>query len=152
MRLRSRERGFSMVELMIVLFIILVLAAVALPSVNRSIQLWRLETSTAMVVAKIADARMNSIKRNRDSWLVITAAAGTVQVRSTNPAGAEINIGAAERMRGGITVVPPAVDVRFNALGWPTNGAQTIVLRNLPSAGGDVKNVMISAVGRVTVN
>jgi prepilin-type N-terminal cleavage/methylation domain-containing protein len=154
MRLRSREHGFSVMELLIVVFILLVLMAAALPSVNRTIQLWRLETSTAMVVAKIADARMNSIKRNRPSWLLINAGAGTIQVQSTNPAtNAVMNIGAAEQVRRGVNLVAPTpANVTFDSLGWPTGGvAQTIRLQNAANAGNDQKNVNISVTGRVTV-
>lgn len=153
-RLGRNVRGFSLVELLIVVFIILVLIAAALPSVNRTIQLWRLQTSTAMVVSKIADARMNSIKRNRPSSLVLNAAAGTVQVVSTDPANNPINIGAAEQLRRGITFVAPTPAViTFDSLGWPTAGAaQTIRLQNLATAGNDQKNVVISATGRVNVN
>lgn len=152
--LRRNVRGFSLVELLIVVFIILVLIAAALPSVNRTIQLWRLQASTAMVVSKIADARMNSIKRNRPSSLVLNAAAGTVQVVSTDAANNPINIGAAEPLRRGITLVAPTPAViTFDSLGWPTAGAvQTIRLQNLASAGNDQKNVVISATGRVNVN
>ena len=141
-----------MVELLIVVFILLVLMAAALPSVNRTIQLWRLETSTAMVVAKIADARMNSIKRNRPSWLLMTAGAGTVQVQSTNPAtNLPMNIGAAEQVRRGVTLVAPP-NLTFDSLGWPMPAAaQTICLRNAANAGNDRKNINISVTGRVTV-
>jgi type IV fimbrial biogenesis protein FimT len=69
-----RSAGFNMVELMIVVFIIAALAAIAAPNMGKMIRTQRIKTSAFDVLATITFARSESIKRN--SIVTITPTGG----------------------------------------------------------------------------
>ena len=65
MRKPHRQRGFTMIELMIVIVIILVVAAMAIPSVMTAMYNLRLRSSGSEVAGLLQSARMQSIQFNR---------------------------------------------------------------------------------------
>lgn len=65
MRNPSRQRGFTMIELMIVIVIIVVVAAIAIPSVMTAMYNIRLRSSGSEVAGLLQTGRMQSIQFNR---------------------------------------------------------------------------------------
>ena len=64
--LRSR-RGFSMVELLIVVGIVLAVSAISLPTVTRSVRAYRINGAAANVSGSLQLARFNAIRLNRSN-------------------------------------------------------------------------------------
>jgi prepilin-type N-terminal cleavage/methylation domain-containing protein len=65
MKRQSRARGFSLVELMIVVVIILVISALALPSMSRAITIIRLRGAASTVAGMIQKTRIEAVRTNR---------------------------------------------------------------------------------------
>ena len=64
-KLRRPQRGFSLLELMIVMVIMMVVAAVAIPNIMRTIQIMRTRSSADEIAGLIQKIRQQSVKDNR---------------------------------------------------------------------------------------
>jgi type IV fimbrial biogenesis protein FimT len=104
-RLPSRSAGFNIVELMIVVFIVAVLAAIAGPDMARMIRTQRLKTSAFDVLATLTLARSEAIKRNLTVTITPTAGdwAKGWTVRDSNN-----NVVKEQGDLGSVTVAGPA--------------------------------------------
>ena len=139
-----------MVELAIVLMVVLVLAAVTFPSIVTTMGLYRLETSASMIEGKLADARINAIKRNRQVWLLLDSTANSANLQYDD--GGTTDLGTEEFLGIGINFVSPTPSqIAFDAQGWPT-GSPPFTVRLEVENFGDQKNVTVSPTGKVTIN
>ncbi len=147
------QRGFSLVELVVAVTVILILTAIAIPNINQTMESYRLETSASAIVGKLMDARINAIKRNRPAWLAINLAAGSSQVQIANPAPPPpaANLGTLELLpRGMVFMNPPTpAQITFDSLGRIA-APQTVRLQVVRS--GQQKTITVSPTGKVTVN
>ena len=147
---RVNERGFTMVELVIVVVIVLVLAAITFPTIVTTMSLLRLETSVAMIEGKLADGRINAIKRNRQVWLLLDSTANSAKLQYND--GGTINLGTEEFLGAGIKFISPTPSqISFDAQGWPT-GSPPLTVRLEVEMSGDQKNVTVSPTGKITIN
>ncbi|OQK18659.1 hypothetical protein AU255_02675 [Methyloprofundus sedimenti] len=84
---RLKQTGFTLTELMVVIAIVGILAAVAVPSFNDSIERSRLVSASEAVIADLRWARSEAIKRNRKTRVTYTTGASwsyTIIVDSNN--------------------------------------------------------------------
>src|SRR5512140_2412451 len=58
------ESGFSLIEMMVVVGIILVLSAMAFPAIGRTFRLYRIREAQDQVVANVQAARLKAISKN----------------------------------------------------------------------------------------
>jgi prepilin-type N-terminal cleavage/methylation domain-containing protein len=67
MRLLARPRwaGFSLVELLVVMAIILAISAMAVPQILNQIDIYRLRSASSAVVGVLQSARMQAVKDNK---------------------------------------------------------------------------------------
>src|SRR5882762_8436845 len=62
--LRSRVRGFSLVELLVVLFVVMVIAAIAIPNILLAVSNIRLRASAGDLAGLMQQARILAAKNN----------------------------------------------------------------------------------------
>jgi type II secretory pathway pseudopilin PulG len=121
-RLRpGAEQGFSPLELTVAVGVLLVLLAIAVPSVQGLMDSYRLDSAQSMLASKLVETRMNALKRNRAVWLQVDAQEGRVQVLTSGPGGKTLKIGAPGLLPAGVEFVPPVPSIRFDSIGRPAN-------------------------------
>ena len=62
-----RHRGFSLIELLVVVAIILVISAVAVPNIMRAMSAYRLRSAAGEYAQLVQRTRMEALKNNRDT-------------------------------------------------------------------------------------
>jgi prepilin-type N-terminal cleavage/methylation domain-containing protein len=72
----SVSRGFSLIELMIVVGIVLVVAAIAVPAIRQTVATYELDVSGQVVASKLQDARMAAVKANTPYYASFTPGPG----------------------------------------------------------------------------
>jgi type IV fimbrial biogenesis protein FimT len=131
-RLRSLG-GFTMIEMMIVVLIMAVLAALAAPSMRNMILTQRLKTATFDVFSSLVLARSEAIKRNTSITLTPIAADWINGWAATDVNGVVVS---RQDPIAGITIAGPATVV-FNGAGRLGNAGVarfTFTSADLPTA------------------
>lgn len=77
---RRRERGFSLAELLLVLALIGILAALAAPSLSSYLTVSRLNAAVGEVQGDLARTRMEAVRRGRSASFRITPTSGTYTI------------------------------------------------------------------------
>lgn len=76
----TSQNGFSLIELLIVVVIVSIIAALSILALQRTMALSKLDTGVSILSSKISEARSNAIKHNRQARVVITPADRSVIV------------------------------------------------------------------------
>jgi prepilin-type N-terminal cleavage/methylation domain-containing protein len=146
----SGENGFSLIELIIVVLIVAILATLALPSIQRTLQLYRLENGTSFILHRLTETRLAAIKRNRDTWLEINQANRTLTLKSTNDAGQQISLGYPTNLPEGIQFHGATPDsIVFSSLGRNRANGNTQIKLRLAAANRH-KTISVSSTGNIT--
>jgi len=70
-----RQAGFTMVELMIVIVVIAILSAIAVPNIISWLPNYRLKAAARDMISNFQKAKMEAVKRNRDVIIQFTPGA-----------------------------------------------------------------------------
>jgi len=71
-RIHRNNRGFSLMELLVVVGLIGIISLVAFPMISRTIPKYRLRSVVRQLVIDFKQARLEAVKRNRDVLIVFT--------------------------------------------------------------------------------
>src|SRR5690242_14320327 len=93
---RIRQRGFTLVELLITLLVIMIMAAAAIPMAQSSLTQFRLKSAVTMMTGAIQGTRFQAISNGYQYKIAINKTARTYQV-SSDPDGDGVfaNVGGA---------------------------------------------------------
>ena len=130
--------------------VVILAAAIALPSLRTMTDTYRLSTASVSVVGKVRQARTNAVKSKRQTWVMVNGAARSIQVQ-TSSAGGPVDIDGPALLPAGVTFGTGGATVRltFDAKGRPLGAPQTIQL--LDRGSGLTRTVTITSTGLVTV-
>lgn len=126
------ERGFSLIEMLIVVGIISVIAAVALPNIGQYIRNYKIKGAAQMVAGELQAARSRAIMSNTNlgvSFVVLDHETYRF-VQEDTPAGDTQRFSALKKLPTGVYFVPsgltdPGPTLRFQRLGGFCNPAAT---------------------------
>lgn len=138
--------GFSLTELLVVVAIALIVGAIGVPQVTEGMRRHRAQASATMIAGKLTEARINALKRNRPTWLLVDAGARTVQVQTVG-AGGPVNLGDPGMLSQGVTFVAAPAQVDYDSMGR-TTAVQTIQV----ASGAVTRTVTVRLTGAATIN
>jgi len=147
---RSRDRGFSMVELAVSLTVVLILSAVAIPSLMRSIRTYQLNSAAARVADMLKFTRFEAVRRNKqinflmqaspDGWIVGTDSDNSGLVDATEKQ--QLIAGFAALLPSGVAPSPTAISAALGGATLTTksgsNGSVTFDARGAIRVGGAI--------------
>ncbi|MBF7730245.1 GspH/FimT family pseudopilin [Pseudomonas sp. N040] len=151
----ARAHGFTLVELMVVLAVIAILAAIAIPQMNDSTLGSKLRAQANDLSMGAVLARSEAIKRNQvvnlcassdgsscsggwaDGWIVVSSDGTVIQ---SHPAAAT-----------GFVIDADATNIAFQPSGVGSTATALTICRQSPTAGSQERVVSISATGRASV-
>jgi prepilin-type N-terminal cleavage/methylation domain-containing protein len=143
---RHAERGFTMGELIVVLAIIAVLAAISTPMFLSAMQASRIQAAAEEVATALNGARQLALNRNQSVCVALQP--GRLEYRPVTTPGTCVGAAISQvRLPDGTTVTGPA-NVTFGYLGDATPvGTYTVT----NTQDGRTMNVTVSTSGRVRI-
>jgi prepilin-type N-terminal cleavage/methylation domain-containing protein len=148
--LTKKQKGFSFVEVLIVLLIISILVVAALPQVQQTLRLYRVESAAGLLSNRLTEARLMAIKNNRPAWLEINSSEKTLEVWSTNQNNQPIRAKLAVPISEDISIVSGSPSrVTFNSLGRNQANSEVVIKFKLTKT-NFCKAVTISVAGSIT--
>lgn len=149
---RRSVAGFSLIEIIIVLAIVGVVIAIAIPNIRSAQQGFQMSTGTANAANRLAEARMEAVKRNRQIDVTIDAATRSLLTTVTDAGGVVNTLAGPEYLPASVVYDlggAANMQITFDSMGRPLNPPQVVTLRT--DGGGLVRVVTVLSTGRVTV-
>ena len=154
---RMDQRGFSMVEMMVVIAIIGVLATLGVPSLVRMVPRIRLANQATQLANEIAGQRMQAIAKSTDFRMVFDATGDSYTLEKWDGAAFKTY---ARNTLGGVDLAgasgfdpdPPGnvlVVYGYGGASVPLGTKAVVLLRS--SSGDNQKRVLVEATGRAVV-
>jgi prepilin-type N-terminal cleavage/methylation domain-containing protein len=148
--LTKKQKGFSLIEALIVLLIISILVVAALPQVQQTLRLYRVESAAGLLSNRLTEARLTAIKNNRPAWLEINTNEKTLEVWSTNQNNQPIRAKLAVPISEDISIVSGSPSrVTFNSLGRNQANSEVVIKFKLTKT-NFCKAVTISVAGSIS--
>lgn len=143
----KRQAGFTLIESMVVVVIIIVLAGIGLPAMQEMVVNQRIKTTTSDLFSSILRARSEAIKRNTDVSMTPSTNWSTGWTIASPTAGepALLNL----TTRSSVTVSGPNAGLTFTSAGR-VKGTSTVKF-NVSSTKGTPRCITIDLGGRPNV-
>ena len=149
---RSRNHGFSMVELAVSLTVVLILSAVAIPTLMHSIRAYQLNSAAARVADMLKFTRFEAVRRNKqlnflmqtsvDGWIVGTDSDNSGSIDTTEKQ--QLIAGFAALLPSGVAPSPTAISAALGGASLTpksgSNGSVTFDARGAIRVGGTVSS------------
>jgi prepilin-type N-terminal cleavage/methylation domain-containing protein len=133
-----RQAGFSLIELLVVVGVIMVLAAVSLPNIGGYIRNYKIRGATSQVGGELQTARSKAIMGNTNNGVLFVAVDANSYRFIREDAPATERLGPLKDLPVGIVFEAAAVGspgIRYNRLGsWCKPGASTCAALPAPAA------------------
>jgi len=144
------EKGFSIIELIIVCLVIAILMTASIPTMQRSLQLYRLETVSGLLSNRLTEAKLTAVKYNRAAWLQVNTTNRTLEVFTTDSSGT-IRVGTVVPIPSGVSInTTAATQVTFTSLGRNQSASSSVIKFSL-SGTSNCKSITISAIGNIAI-
>ncbi len=158
---RRASRGFTLVELMLVVAVGLILAGMAVPVIQNTMHVYALRSAITSLTGAISSSRYQAIFHGCKSQVVFTAASYSYQVQSEAPAygglacaAAFTNVGNAVPLQGHGPTLGANITLTFSPGGavtsTPAASPITLVL-TYPGTALPAETITVSNYGNVTV-
>jgi len=123
-RLNGRNRGYTLVEMMMVILIIMVVTAIAIPQVKSSLNRYRLEGAVASATWAIQSTRYQALMQGYQYQVVFTKSTNSYQIQS-EPVGSSTfsNVGNSVPLSGASTVLNQDTTLTFKPNGYVSDPA-----------------------------
>ena len=154
----KHSSGFTMIELMVVIAIIAITAALVTPQMGPMIKNYYLRSATLSLVSELQSLKLRALKENEEAKLVVLQENGVWKCRSFLDLDDDNSIDAGEQINE--IVFDDSVSVKtfnfnggaagFTSRGMPSNSAGTITLES--SGGGPDLNIVVNLVGNIRTN
>jgi prepilin-type N-terminal cleavage/methylation domain-containing protein len=146
------NRGFTLIEMMLVVAIIFTVATISLPVINKVMATYRLRSAVASITGAIQTTRYQAISSGYPFQLVLSTATSTYQVQSDpGLTGTFTNVGSAVPLANSSIPVTlgAATTLRFRPSGLVTAavGSTTLTL----TYGGKTETITVSNYGNIKV-
>lgn len=124
----------------------------ALPQILKTLQQYRLDIAERMISHRLTEARLNAIKRNRDTWLAINTTANTIQIVSTDDNGTSVYVTQPISLPQNVFFVSTSPsNVTYTSLGRnKTSGSSVISLQQ--NGVNKTRVITVSATGSTSVS
>jgi prepilin-type N-terminal cleavage/methylation domain-containing protein len=151
----KNRKGFTMTEVVVVLSLLGILTAIAIPSFISWLPRHRLQTSTRQIYDDLNLAKIRAVRANIDSCITFNVGNGNYTVfldvngDSTYTNGVDTLIKGPVTLENGVNITA-ANTCGFNNRGMSTAAGPTQVSLTNPT--GVVTNVNVNTVGNITVS
>jgi prepilin-type N-terminal cleavage/methylation domain-containing protein len=142
--MRGKTKGFTLSEVMIVVVIIAITAALAVPNMSGWLATQRLKSATRTVVSHLLQSRMEAIDRNRNVSVVFNVGTETYSVYYMSD-GLDIDIVPTQHMPSGVVIDDDATTVTvtgFDSRGFAMQQGN-VVLRSTKTGAEKIVTIRV---------
>jgi len=143
----GRARGFTMLELVIVLAVGSILTAMAIPQVRSGLYSYRLNSAVAMAKWAIQSTRFQALMKGYPYQVVFSAANTNYQIQNLPSGTTYANVGSVVPLAGSPMTVNQDATINFLPNGFVTSSVTSFTI----TYQGMTKTIAVSNYGNVSV-
>ncbi len=144
-------RGFSLIEIIMVVMIGSILTAVAIPQVTRIVYAYRLAGAVDSVTWAIQSTRYQALMQGYPYAVVFTQASNTYQIKNLPSGSTYVNVGSTVPLSGSAVAISQDNTLQFRPNGSVVAPGGSSLTFNV-SYQGTTKTIAVTNYGNVSVN